>query len=160
MIILVTGVLGSGKTTVGSLLARQLGWEFVDADGLHSASNIEKMRHGIPLTDADRQPWLQAVRRAILDWQSEKRNVVLACSALKRSYREDLVISPEVHLVYLKGSFEVIAPRVRSRQGHFATQQLLASQFATLEDPSMGVTVEVNQSPEQIVAELRRQLKV
>jgi gluconokinase len=160
VIILVTGVLGAGKTTIGSLLARQLGWEFVDADSFHPASNIEKMRRGIPLSDADRQPWLKAIHDTILGWQLEKRSVVLACSALKRSYREELLISPDVQLVYLKGGFEMIASRLHSRQGHFATEQLLASQFATLEEPSAALTVDANQSPEHIVAELRRQLKV
>src|SRR5438105_3211431 len=101
MIVLLMGVTGAGKTTIGSLLARQLGWEFVDADSFHSPENVEKIRQGIALSDADRAPWLRAIRDAILKWIAERKNVVLACSALKREYREELVVGPEVKVVYL-----------------------------------------------------------
>lgn len=104
MILLLMGVAGAGKTTVGNLLASQLGWEFADADDYHSAANVEKMRHGIPLTDADRAPWLQALRALISNWLSAHKNAVLACSALKQSYRDILQISPEVWIVYLRVS--------------------------------------------------------
>ncbi len=152
------GVLGSGKTTIGSLLAQQLGWEFADADSFHPPENIEKMRSGRPLSDADREPWLKAIHSAISEWLAAKRSVVLACSALKRSYREQLVIAPEVRLVYLKGTRDVISRRVHARFGHFATEKLLASQFADLEEPSAAIVVDVNQAPEEIVAQIRREL--
>ena len=115
MIILVMGVTGAGKTTIGSLLAQQLDWEFVDADSFHSPENVEKIRQGIALSDADRAPWLRAIRDAILKWIAERKNVVLACSALKREYREELVVGPEVKVVYLKGSYELISSRLRAR---------------------------------------------
>lgn len=155
---IVMGVVGAGKTTVGKLLARQLGWEFVDADSFHSAANIEKIRQGIPLDDADRAPWLEAIRDAMVKWIGEDGDVVLACSALKRSYRERLRVGPEVKLVYLKGSYKLIDERLRLRQGHFAGEKLLASQFAALEEPEDAVAVDVGGSPEEIVAEIKVRL--
>jgi gluconokinase len=159
MVILITGVLGAGKTTVGSLLAGKLGWEFVDADSFHSPANLAKMHRGIPLTDTDREPWLGSIRDAILRWLSLGRNVVIACSALKRAYREKLVVSPTVKLVYLKGSFDLIRSRVRDREGHFAGHELLASQFAELEEPAEAIAVDVNQSPQEIMLSILRQLQ-
>ena len=158
MIVLVMGVTGSGKSTVGSLLAVQLGWEFADADGFHPAANVEKMARGIALTDADREPWLAAMRAAIVKWQAEGKNVVLACSALKQSYREKLGVGGEVRLVYLKGSYEVIASRLRARHGHFATEAILADQFAVLEEPRDAVAVDVDGVPEELVADIRERL--
>lgn len=158
MIVLVMGVVGSGKTTVGQLLAEQLAWEFVDADSFHPAANVEKIRHGVPLTDDDRRPWLQALREAITGWLSEGRNVVLACSALKRAYRRELEVGPDVRFVYLKGSANLIAQRLRLRQGHFADDKILASQFADLEEPDDAVTVDIAAPPQQIVAEVQNKL--
>jgi gluconokinase len=158
MIVIVMGVVGSGKTTVGQLLAEQLGWGFADADDFHSASNVEKIRRGIALDDDDRRPWLESLRAAINGWIAEKRNFVLACSALKRSYRRELSVGPDVQFVYLKGSAELIAQRLRSRHGHFAGEQILASQFADLEEPEDAVTVEIAMTPEQIVSEIREKL--
>jgi len=155
MIVIVMGVVGAGKTTVGQLLAAQLGWEFADADDFHPPSNVEKIRNGTPLTDADRGPWLDALRNAIDGWIAEPRNVVLACSALKSSYRQKLQAGSEVHFVYLKGSEALIGGRLRSRQGHFATDSILVSQLADLEEPATAVTVEVADSPQQIVANIR-----
>ncbi len=158
MIVIVMGVVGAGKTTVGRLLAEQLGWEFADADDFHPPSNVEKIRQGIALNDDDRKPWLESLRKAITSWIAQLRNVVLACSALKRSYREELSVGPEVRFVYLKGSSELIAERLRARQGHFAGEQILAGQFADLEEPDAAVTVGIASTPEQIVVEIRKKL--
>jgi len=158
MIVIIMGTTGSGKTTIGTLLAKRQGWEFVDADDFHPPANVEKMKHGIPLTDADREPWLKVLHDRIVEWNTEARNVVLACSALKKSYRDELRASPDVKFVYLKGSYELFSQRVLARKGHFAKQDLLASQFATLEEPSDAITVDAAPSPEQIVVEVRRQL--
>ena len=158
MIVIVMGTTGSRKTTIGTLLSKRLGWQFVDADAFHPPANVEKMKHGIPLTDADREPWLKALRDKIVEWTAEKRNVVLACSALKQSYRDELRASSEVKFVYLKGSYELFSQRVFARKGHFAKQDLLASQFATLEEPTDAIIVDAAPSPEQIVSEVRRQL--
>ena len=154
------GPAGSGKTTIGELLAAQLGWQFSDGDSFHSAANVEKMSRGIPLTDADRLPWLQSIRDAMLKWRDQNKHAVLACSALKRRYREILLIGPEVKFVYLKGSFELLRQRLHSRKGNYMGEQLLASQFADLEEPSAaeGLSVDVASPPEQIVAEIRKQL--
>jgi gluconokinase len=158
MIVIVMGVVGAGKTTVGRLLAEQSGWAFADADDFHPPSNVEKIRQGISLNDDDRKPWLDSLRKAIIAWIDEHRNVVLACSALKRSYRQELAVGPEVRFVYLKGSADLIAERLRARQGHFAGEQILASQFADLEEPNEAVTVQIAATPEQIVAEIRKKL--
>jgi gluconokinase len=158
MIVIIMGTTGSGKTTIGTLFAKRQGWEFVDADDFHPSANVEKMKHGIPLTDADREPWLKALHDRIVEWDAEARNVVLACSALKKSYRDELRASPNVKFAYLKGSYELFSQRVLVRKGHFAKQDLLASQFATLEEPTDAITVDAAPSPEQIVAEVRRQL--
>jgi gluconokinase len=155
MIVIVMGVVGSGKTTVGRLLAQQLGWEFADADDFHPPANIEKIRHGIPLGDEDREPWLDRLRQAILGWIARGRNVVLACSALKRVYRKKLDAAPEVRFVYLKGSATLIAERLRSRHGHFADEQILASQLTDLEEPEGALTVDIAATPAQIVDKIR-----
>ena len=160
MIVIVMGVVGAGKTTVGLLLANQLGWRFADADDFHPQANIDKIRHGISLTDADRQPWLERLRMAIKEWIKEGSNLVLACSALKENYRQILDVSPAVQFVYLKGSASLIAQRLRSRQGHFANEQILASQFADLEEPEAAVVEDISQTPQQIVADIRQKLKL
>jgi gluconokinase len=158
MVIVVMGVTGSGKTTIGELLARRLGWKFADADDFHSAANKAKMHQGIPLTDADRLPWLDAIHNQIQKWVALRQNVVLACSALKQSYRQLLWNGPEVQFVYLKGSYEQIAERLRARKGHFADEHILAGQFRDLEEPNDAVTVDVGGSPEEIVHEICRRL--
>ncbi len=158
MIVIVMGVAGAGKTTVGTLLAQQLGWEFADADAFHSAQNIEKIRQGIPLTDEDRGPWLAALREAIRRWIVTNKNVVLACSSLKQTYREYLCAGPEVKFVYLKGDYNLIFGRLEHRKGHFATGQLLTSQFCDLEEPTNAVVVEIDHSPVELVAEIRARL--
>ena len=153
------GVVGVGKTTVGTLLAEKLGWQFADADDFHSPENVEKIRRGIPLTDQDRAPWLAALRLAIEKWNATGMNVVLACSALKQSYRQELRTG-EVGFVYLKGSYDVIRERLHSRHGHFATESILKSQLEDLEEPENAVTVNVDKSPPAIVAEIIGQLKI
>ena len=158
MIVIVMGVVGAGKTTIGQMLAGELNWEFFDADDFHAPSNVEKIRQGIPLTDADRAPWLASLREAITKWISEQRNAVLACSALKRSYRDELSVSPDVKFVYLKGSAALIADRLRSRHGHFADGQILASQFADLEEPESAIIGEISEMPAEIVEKVRKQL--
>ncbi|HKV80910.1 MAG TPA: gluconokinase [Candidatus Sulfotelmatobacter sp.] len=158
MIVIVMGVVGAGKTTVGKLLASQLGWEFADADDFHPQSNVDKIRYGIALTDVDREPWLDHLKEAIVRWIDEGKSVVLACSALKRAYRTKLLLSSQVRFVYLKGSTALIADRLRSRHGHFAGESILASQLADLEEPEKAITVDISGTPEQIVAEIKRGL--
>lgn len=158
MIVIVMGVVGAGKTTVGSLLAQQLGWEFADADDFHPASNKEKIRKGISLTDADRSPWLETLRQQIAAWLAAQKNAVLACSALKRSYREKLSVGPEVRFVYLKGSAALIAGRLHRRQGHFAGESILASQMMDLEEPQAAIVVDIRTTAAEIVDYIRKQL--
>jgi gluconokinase len=158
LVILVMGVAGSGKTTVGVELARQLGWEFADADDFHSASNVEKMRSGTPLTDTDRAPWLKALRSHIAAWIDSGRHGVLACSALKQTYRERLQISEAVRVVYLCGTPELLAERLLTRQGHYMKPQMLASQLAALEEPHDAVAVDIGATPAEIVREIRQRL--
>ena len=155
MIVILMGTTGAGKTTAGEILAREMGWEFADADNFHSAANVEKMSKGIGLTDADRKPWLDALRAKIMEWIASGKNAVLACSALKQSYRDELNVGPQVKWVYLKGSIEEIAKRVTERKGHYAKEGLVQSQFAALEEPSDALTVPVNRTPAEIVAEIR-----
>lgn len=152
------GVAGSGKTLIGSMLAESLHCVFADADQFHSGANIEKMSHGVPLTDADRQPWLLAMREAIEAWTKSGQNAVLACSALKQSYRDLLTAGVPATIVYLKGSSELIDTRILQRQNHFMKAQMLSSQFADLEDPKDALVVDIAHTPEQIVSEIRRRL--
>jgi gluconokinase len=160
MIIVLMGVSGSGKTTVGRELARQLGWTFVDADDFHPAANVEKMHRGIPLTDEDRRPWLAAVRQRLEQAASRGENVVVACSALKHAYQEYLQHEdPEhVYFVYLSGSEELIRQRLGARKGHFMNPHLLHSQFETLEPPEHAIAVDITPPPQEIVANIRRKL--
>jgi gluconokinase len=158
MIVIVMGVAGSGKTTVAVQLARELGWKFLDADAFHSASNVAKMQAGIPLDDADRVPWLEALRREIERSLAKAESLAMACSALKLSYREQLLLDPSVRLVYLRGEFEVLRQRLKQRKGHFMTEQLLASQLETLEEPSDAVTVDVQHPVDELVSEIREHL--
>lgn len=158
MVVIVMGVSGAGKTTIGRLLAEQVQWQFADADDFHPSANVEKIRNGIALNDADREPWLASLRLAVSNWIAQKRSAVLACSALKQSYRHELQVGPEVRFVYLKGSPELIAERLRARQGHFANEQILASQIDVLEEPEGAIVVDISESPERIVTIIRERL--
>ncbi len=157
------GVSGSGKSTVGENLAQQLGAAYQEGDALHPAANVDKMSHGIPLTDADRRPWLQAIAAIIDGWLQHGQAGVVACSALKRAYRDILIGGRKgVALVYLEGSHALIAERMAARHGHFMPTALLDSQFATLEPPGAEenpIIVSVAASPEAIVAAIVQQLK-
>ena len=159
MIVIVMGVTGAGKTTIGRMLATALGWEFHDGDDLHSEASKLKMHRGIELDDADRAPWLSAIRKLILAMLSEGRDGVIACSALKQSYRDEIVVDPNlVKVVYLKGSKEVIAERLRNRGGHFMNPDLLQSQFDTLEEPDDAIVVDISVAPQAIVNAIRARL--
>jgi gluconokinase len=160
MVLVIMGPTGSGKTTIGELLAQRLGWKFADADDYHSAQNKEKIHNGIALTDADRAPWLAALRNQIARWIANSENALLACSALKQTYRDQLGKPPNVRFVYLKGSYDLIYKRLLARKGHFADEHILASQFATLEEPVDAVTVDISGTPEQIVAEICARLEL
>jgi len=152
MIVVVMGVAGSGKSTVGSLLARRLGWRFIEADDYHSRSEIEHMLAGQPLSDEERQPWLAKLRQVLVDCVARNENAVLACSALKESYRRLLIVDADaVHVVYLKGDPALIRQRLQRRIGHFAHENLLASQYASLEEPHDALIVAIDDTPEQIV---------
>jgi gluconokinase len=157
-VMIVMGVSGSGKSTLGALLARRLNWEFEDADWLHPASNVDKMHSGIPLTDADRLPWLDAVATWIDDTRRSGGHAVVACSALKRRYRDILIGErTDVRLVYLKGEETLIARRIATRHEHFMPPSLLHSQFEALEEPGADeapVTVSIEPQPRQIVAQI------
>jgi len=159
MIFLVMGVTGSGKSTVGKMLAERLGWVYLEADDFHSPANREKMHRGEPLTESDRLPWLAAMH-AELQWQdAQGKNAVLACSALREEYRQILMNGLRVKLIYLRGSRELIADRLAQRKHHFAGVSILDDQFATLEEPrNADVVIDIKESPEEIVEEILRKV--
>ena len=153
------GVSGAGKTTVGKLLALDLGWSFYEGDDLHPRSNVVKMAQGIPLTDEDRQPWLGRIRLLIDDLVSRGESGVIASSALKQAYRDQLVgDEDDVKLVYLKGEFQLISERLEERQDHFMKSGLLESQFSAMEEPDEAVTMDVTTAPEAIVVAVKKAL--
>ncbi len=158
MIIVLMGVTGSGKTTVGKLLAAELGWTYYDADDFHSPANVEKMKHGIPLEDVDRQPWLETLRNLLRDCLERGENCVIACSALKEAYREYLLLSDEVHLIYLRGSYDLIQQRLADRSDHYMNPKLLRSQFEILEEPQGHLAIDVSLPAAEIVKTIRESL--
>ena len=151
MIIILMGVSGSGKTTVGQQLATDLGWLYFDGDNFHSILNINKMSDGIALNDGDRSVWLIQISQHINSLINSGQNAILSCSALKQEYRSQLEIDPEiVRFVYLKGSESLIKQRLMARFGHFMKAELLTSQFESLEEPEDAMIVEINRSAKQI----------
>lgn len=155
MRVILLGVSGSGKTAIGKELSGSLKIPFFDGDDYHSASNKEKMQAGIPLTDADRWPWLQTLAKLL----HEHRDCILACSALKESYRNILKISSDVLFVYLKGDDTLIRKRLEGRKGHFFNPTLLKSQFETLEEPKEGLVIDISPTVPEIVAHITKLLK-
>jgi gluconokinase len=161
--IIIFGVSGVGKTTVGKLLARELGWRFIEGDDFHPAANIQKMRSGHPLTDEDRWPWLDCLRKRIEQLLSAGENAVLACSALKRAYRDRLRVSDEVKFVFLRGDYALVEKQLRSRHRHFMNAALLQSQFDDLEKPQPDenvLTIELGRTPEEIVERIEAKLNL
>ena len=162
MVVVLMGVSGSGKTTIGKILAEKLGWTFLEGDDFHPPANVEKMRGGTPLNDADRKPWLAALRERVDAACERGENVVLACSALKHAYRDYLEKhEPEcVQYVYLHGSEELIRKRLAERKGHFMNPGLLHSQFEALEPPADALRIDVSGTPDASADEVRRKLKL
>jgi gluconokinase len=159
VIVVLMGVAGSGKTTVGRLFSDQLGWTFVEGDDFHSPANVEKMRRGEPLTDADRVPWLRALRRRIDELAAAGRSAVVACSALKQAYRDVLASGrSEVRFVWLTAPPGVIRDRLEHRTGHYMPPVLLESQLETLERPAGVPVIDVTPPPEQVAAAIRQRL--
>jgi gluconokinase len=151
MIIVLMGVSGSGKTTLGRALARALGCPFYDSDDFHSAEAKAKMAQGIGLNDADREPWLKELSAQMKVWESQNSKTVLACSALKQKYRDQLARSAPVEWVYLKGDADLIRQRLADRQGHFVSTSLLESQFEALEEPKKALVLDISETPESLV---------
>lgn len=158
MIIIIMGVAGSGKTTIGLLLARELGWNFYDADDFHSEANRTKMSQGIALTDEDRASWLMSLRELVSQNTEENTPAILACSALKNSYRDMLAVNEQVKFVYLQGTYAQIKARLTERTGHFMSASMLDSQFETLEEPQNALTVDITNSPQEILTLIRKGL--
>jgi gluconokinase len=152
MVLIIMGVAGSGKSTIGQMLARLLSAAFYDGDDLHPAENRDKMRRGVPLTDEDRRPRLKTIRALVDRCLTSGINAVIACSALKRQYRDAIIIDPKtVRVVYLKGARELIVQRLEQRRGHFFRTDLLESQLNTLEEPSDAIVEDISRAPQMIV---------
>jgi len=163
VIVIIFGVAGAGKTTVGKLLARELGWRFIEADDFHPSGNIEKMRSGHPLNDKDRWPWLERVRQQIERSLSAGENAVLVCSALRRTYRDRLHVSNEIKFVFLRGDHALVEKQLHNRRGHFMNTNLLQSQFDDLEEPQSdenALTIQLGPTPQEIVEEIKTKLNL
>jgi len=159
-VIIIIGVSGSGKTTIGRLLSGELGWQYYEGDNFHPPANIEKLKNGVPLDDADRKPWLESLRDLIRNCLEQGDSAVVACSALKQRYRDFLLVDERVILIYLKGDYELIRERLSKRRGHFLNPNLLDSQFAALEEPKTAMQVDVSLSPAEIVKSIRSALRL
>ena len=158
--IIVMGVSGSGKTTIGRGLSERLSWEYYDADDFHSTANIAKMASGVPLTDSDREPWLDGLRDLITACKQGNRPGVLACSALKQKYRDHLTGEDgDVQVIYLKGSFDQIWSRLRVRTNHYMKPNLLKSQFEALEEPADALVVDIGKAPGEICDEILAKIR-
>ncbi len=152
MVLILMGPMGCGKSTIGKMLAEKLGWSFYDGDDFHPKENVEKMRAGVALTDEDRKVWLEKLHRNIQHWLRDKQNSILACSALKRAYRDILGVDQDtVKTVYLKGSYELLRARIEERQHPYMDKNLLRSQLESLEEPKDGLTVDISATPETII---------
>src|SRR5439155_16755425 len=161
MVVIIWGVSGAGKTTIGKLLAQELGWKFYEAGDFRPAANIDKMRAGVPLTDEDRQPWLERLSGVIEKSLAANANAVLACSALKQKYRDLLRVNSDVKFVFLHGSRARIADQLKQRRGHFIDPALLDSQFVDLEEPESSedmLTIELKGGPDELVEQIRQKL--
>jgi carbohydrate kinase (thermoresistant glucokinase family) len=160
MILVIIGPMGCGKTTIGLMLASRLGWDFEDGDDYHPPENVEKMRAGIALDDNDRQGWLNTLRTRIDGRVERSEHLILACSALKRIYRQILGINQSTVIsVYLKGTVELLEERLRSRHHQYMNNALLTSQVQTMEEPQGGIIVDIDQRPESICSEIIEQLR-
>jgi gluconokinase len=159
MSVVLMGVCGCGKTTVGRALADELGWTFLDADDFHPEANVAKMAAGIPLDDDDRWPWLDRLRGELDRIEARGEHAVVGCSALRQRYRDRLSRGRELRWVYLKGDMATIAPRMSSRKGHFMPASLLESQFAALEEPATAMVVDIRQSVDAQVAQISAALR-
>lgn len=153
------GVSGCGKTAVGQALAAELGWTFLDADDFHPESNVAKMAAGTPLTDEDRWPWLDRLDQEIAALEKQRKDAILACSALKQAYRDRLTRRGRVRFVHLKGDFDTIAARLAARAHRYMPPGLLASQFATLEEPDDAIIVDVRLTVSEQVTQIRAALE-
>jgi gluconokinase len=161
MVLIVMGPMGCGKTTIGKMLAEKRGWPFYDADDFHPKENVEKMRAGVALTDEDRKAWLETLHGEIQLWLERGQNTILACSALKRAYRDALGVNQTtVRTIYLKGSYDLIRRRIEERHHPYMDKDLLKSQFNTLEEPTDGLQVDISPPPETIVDTILKNLRL
>jgi len=159
MVLIIMGVSGCGKTTVGKMLSEKLGWKYFEGDDYHSKENVEKMSKGVPLSDDDRKPWLLKLRSIIEDSLASGTNIILSSSALKESYRKILKVNDGVKFIYLKGSYELIESRMRLRKDHFMKPGMLRSQFEALEEPSDAIAIDINQSLEEIEKNILKEIQ-
>ena len=162
MVVIIFGVSGAGKTTIGELLAQELGWQFYEADDFHPRANIEKMHRGVPVTDEDRWPWLESLRELVNRCIAAGEDAVLACSALKKAYRRYLRVNAEVRLVFLRGEYALIVEQLQHRRGHFMNPALLRSQFADLEEAKAtegAIVIELGRGPHKLAQEIKRKLR-
>ncbi len=159
--LILMGVSGCGKTTIGRLLSERLGWDFIESDDYHSSADVARMSSGIPLTDEDRQPWLARLRLVLDEYNAHRQPVIMACSALKAAYRRVLSVGlPAVRFVYLKGDYDLILERMRARAGHFMKAGMLRSQFAALQEPPHALSVDIRQPPQVICRMIEDELKL